>query len=131
MDMRLFTDNIIPFPWWLFAWDKSLGTRGALVGEDIRVCRILEQRGVEMWIDHDLSKDIKHLGEWDYSHQQVPGYYETGPESQHEEARAIAHLRAFVWPEMQRTGIALTAAEQAAQEKRERKMRGRLQDAAD
>lgn len=37
------------------------------VGEDVSFCRAAKAKGFEIWIDHDLSKEIKHVGNYDYT----------------------------------------------------------------
>ena len=42
----------------------QLGSRD--IGEDIMFCRDLRDAGHEIWIDHDLSKEIGHIGQHTY-----------------------------------------------------------------
>ena len=37
------------------------------VGEDWGFCRLLEKAGITIWVDHDLSKAIQHVGNYAYS----------------------------------------------------------------
>lgn len=37
-------------------------------GEDRYFCHKAREAGFKIWIDHDLSKEVKHIGEWFYSH---------------------------------------------------------------
>lgn len=37
-------------------------------GEDYWFCHMCDRAGVEVWVDHDLSKRISHLGSYPYSH---------------------------------------------------------------
>jgi hypothetical protein len=39
---------------------------GADIGEDMLFCRALRAAGHEIWIDHDLSKEIGHVGQYTY-----------------------------------------------------------------
>ena len=39
---------------------------GADIGEDRMVCRALRAAGHAIWIDHDLSKEIGHIGQYTY-----------------------------------------------------------------
>lgn len=52
-------------PWFPMQWSEELKN---YIAEDIFFCRKLQSRGIEMWIDHDLSKEVKHTGRMDYSH---------------------------------------------------------------
>jgi hypothetical protein len=40
-------------------------------GEDIFFCRKARQAGFEVFIDHDLSKEIKHTGSLDFQHDHI------------------------------------------------------------
>lgn len=37
-------------------------------GEDYWFCHLCERAGVEVWVDHDMSMRISHLGQYPYSH---------------------------------------------------------------
>jgi hypothetical protein len=57
LDMNAFQDDIgglfeVP-------WDDE---KKAYHGEDYTFCRKLKQRGTDIWIDHDVSKHIGHIG---------------------------------------------------------------------
>jgi hypothetical protein len=36
------------------------------VGEDVYFCNLLRESGTKIYVDHDLSKEIGHLGQFDY-----------------------------------------------------------------
>ena len=38
-----------------------------ILGEDIYFCIKAKDAGVDTWVDHDLSMDIKHIGQYTYS----------------------------------------------------------------
>lgn len=38
-------------------------------GEDIYFCRKLEEAGIDIWVDHDLSKLVEHVGLFPFTHQ--------------------------------------------------------------
>jgi hypothetical protein len=46
-------------PWHCLGWNEAKGT---IVGEDVYFCRKAAEIGAETWIDHDLSKEIGHIG---------------------------------------------------------------------
>ena len=46
-------------PWFMLGWNPQLGQE---LGEDYFFCQRLEEKGIELWVDHDLSKEIGHLG---------------------------------------------------------------------
>jgi len=57
---------------------KSLDdNKMSVVGEDIYFCRNLIKQGYDIWIDHDVSKMVCHIGDWPYGHTIVPGYKDT------------------------------------------------------
>ncbi len=49
-------------PW----FRHGLNSQGGDVGEDIMFCRALRETGQTIFIDHDLSKDIGHVGTYTY-----------------------------------------------------------------
>jgi len=40
-------------------------------GEDVYFCQRLADAGVDLWIDHDLSKAVKHIGTYAYGHDDL------------------------------------------------------------
>lgn len=50
-------------PWFWFEHHK--GGIG-IVGEDVYFCRLLKEGGAEIWVDQDLSKEVKHIGQFEY-----------------------------------------------------------------
>ena len=46
-------------PWFLFGWDEE---RQMHRGEDIHFCNLASKAGFDVWADHDLSKEVTHLG---------------------------------------------------------------------
>jgi len=55
----------LPRPW----FRHGLNTQGGDVGEDIMFCRALRAAGHQIYIDHDLSKEIGHIGQHIYRAQ--------------------------------------------------------------
>ena len=52
--------------WFLyFANDRST------LSEDYYFCQIAGRQGFDIWIDHDLSKEIKHVGTFECGHELV------------------------------------------------------------
>lgn len=49
--------------WFQFVYDKQSRRD---VGEDVYFCRLVREAGWEIHVDHDLSKEIGHLGTFDY-----------------------------------------------------------------
>lgn len=54
----------IPAPW--FCEDPV-----SRIGEDVWFCNQARTAGYKIFIDHDISKDVVHIGEFDYCHQQM------------------------------------------------------------
>jgi cellulose synthase/poly-beta-1,6-N-acetylglucosamine synthase-like glycosyltransferase len=52
-----------PKPWFWF-YDLA-GNK--ILGEDIHFCVAAHDAGFETWVDHDLSKEIGHIGQYTYS----------------------------------------------------------------
>lgn len=50
-------------PWFATPWD---GTKH--VGEDIYFCTMAKEAGYKIIVDHDLSKEIKHIGNIEWQH---------------------------------------------------------------
>lgn len=53
-------------PWFMVTWNPKTN---AEIGEDYWFCTQVDLAGYEQWIDHDLSKECAHLGEYPYSYQ--------------------------------------------------------------
>lgn len=52
----------LPRPW----FRHGLNETGGDIGEDVMFCRALRAAGHEIYIDHDLSKEIGHIGQYTY-----------------------------------------------------------------
>lgn len=53
----------MPEPWFATPYD---GER--FVGEDIFFCHKAKENGFKIWIDHDLSQEVKHIGTKEYGY---------------------------------------------------------------
>jgi len=62
--MSVFED--IPEPWFNVEWREDLKK---FVGEDWYFCEWAEKRGISIWVDHDLSKEIGHIGPVKFTHE--------------------------------------------------------------
>jgi hypothetical protein len=52
-------------PWFTFEWDVK---SRHVVGEDVGFARkAREELGAKVFIDHDLSQHVKHIGSWEFS----------------------------------------------------------------
>jgi hypothetical protein len=66
--MRTSALNLPPVkdgPWFWFEWLPG----GRQVGEDIYFCRLVRKTGVRIFVDHDLSKECAHIGQFEFSTQ--------------------------------------------------------------
>lgn len=52
-----------PAPWFLFDYDRDLDVP---IGEDVYFCRLAREAGINIMVDHDLSKEIRHIGQWEF-----------------------------------------------------------------
>jgi hypothetical protein len=50
-------------PFFLQPFDEKFG----FVGEDTYFCNKLREAGIKLWVDHDLSKEVGHLGQFEYT----------------------------------------------------------------
>lgn len=51
-------------PWWWYTW---MPVHGSQIGEDVYFCRAVGEAGFDIMVDHDLSKQIKHVGDEQYT----------------------------------------------------------------
>lgn len=58
----------IPAPWFDITWNTELHD---YTGEDWNFCAKLEAAGIPVWVDHDLSKHIGHIGAYTFTHDDV------------------------------------------------------------
>lgn len=54
----------MPKPWFYIHY--SAGS-GVYTGEDIWFCRGAREAGFEVWLDHDLSQHVRHIGNFEFS----------------------------------------------------------------
>lgn len=56
----------IPQPWFQFLW---IPQRESFAGEDVYFCRKCYDEGIPTFVDHDLSKEVGHIGKISYSYE--------------------------------------------------------------
>lgn len=62
-DLRVF--DALKLPWFVF---QPLGPEfQKQSGEDGYFCHKLREAGIDVWIDHDLSKQVVHVGDYEYA----------------------------------------------------------------
>ena len=44
---------------------------GCFIGEDMYFCREAQKAGFKVYIDHDLSKQVRHIGVLEFMHEHV------------------------------------------------------------
>jgi hypothetical protein len=54
-----------PLPWFNLAW---LPSGNVWVGEDVYFCKLAQAHGFKVYIDHDLSKQVRHIGTMEFTH---------------------------------------------------------------
>lgn len=62
IDLDVF--RALPRPWFAMPWDEK---SRHFIGEDVYFCRAARQHlGVPILIDHALSQEVAHVGEWEF-----------------------------------------------------------------
>jgi hypothetical protein len=63
----------VPTPWFATGWvkDPETGEIGGAMSEDIYFCMNARKAGFDILVDHDLSREIGHIGEVEFTHQMV------------------------------------------------------------
>lgn len=56
----------VEFPWFQIGYSPDLKD---FFGEDIYFCQGLRAAGHPIWIDHDLSKEVRHIGSFEFSNE--------------------------------------------------------------
>jgi hypothetical protein len=59
----------IPKPWFELRYSDK---HQQFVGEDWYFCKKVEDAGFDIYIDHDLSRHISHVGNFQYTHAHIP-----------------------------------------------------------
>jgi hypothetical protein len=59
------------FFWW-FEWDSDVQTH---IGEDVFFCRLAAEAGATLYVDHDLSKLVKHIGQFEFGPDHAWSFY--------------------------------------------------------
>lgn len=56
----------LPQPWFAEVYNKETGNS---IGEDVFFCNLARENGFKIWIEHDVSKEVIHMGGFEFSHQ--------------------------------------------------------------
>lgn len=73
MLIRLSDVASLPQPWFQIHYDE--GTR-MWCGEDMFFCDLVRRGGREVYVDHDTSKLIRHIGTFEYMHEHTAEFME-------------------------------------------------------
>jgi hypothetical protein len=73
MIKREFFENTQP-PYFLMDWTPEMQSYS---GEDIYFCAVAQEAGYDVMVDHDLSKEIEHVGFYSFGYKDV-GFGEVG-----------------------------------------------------
>jgi len=68
IDLNVFKRKGMEQPWFTQTWNEKLQTHN---GEDWGFCKKLEDSGAGIYIDHDVSKKVGHVGGLTYTHMMV------------------------------------------------------------
>lgn len=77
----------LPLPWFSISY---LPSGNMYIGEDIYFCKLAQANGIKVYVDHDLSKDVRHIGVMEFTHDHA----ETcRPDPMEEAAEIVARLQ--------------------------------------
>lgn len=54
----------LPQPWFPITWEEL---NNDYTGEDWNFCKLALEHGLQIWVDHDLSKQIGHIGNFEFN----------------------------------------------------------------
>lgn len=60
-------------PWFRMYWSKQFGRH---VGEDVHFCTLAREAGIPVYVDHDLSKECAHIGQFEFECYHAQAYQE-------------------------------------------------------
>jgi hypothetical protein len=66
IDLSIF--DFIPQPWFPVEWRDGLG----YVGEDLSFCDKVSAAGYKIYVDHALSQEVLHVGDYAFGHKDIP-----------------------------------------------------------
>lgn len=69
--MKTETLRTVKLPWFLFSWDEQAL---AFDGEDAYLCRKLREAGYKVRIDLALSRELSHIGAYEFTHQHADAF---------------------------------------------------------
>ena len=66
-DVFLALPNPEEKPWFWFEWTKGHTGKKIMIGEDVHFCKLVREAGFKILVDHDLSRQVIHIGDHYYS----------------------------------------------------------------
>jgi hypothetical protein len=60
--------DAMPRPWFDTYWYTNEAGKRLIIGEDVYCCRKAKHAGYKVMVDHDLSKEVSHIGTMEYIH---------------------------------------------------------------
>lgn len=81
----------LPLPWFNVSW---LPSGQMYVGEDIYFCKLAQAHGFKVWVDHDVSKDVRHIGAMEFTHAHAEACRADIPTDVEEAAAKIMEITA-------------------------------------
>jgi len=77
----------LPLPWFSISY---LPSGNMYIGEDIYFCKLAQANGMKVYVDHDLSKQVKHIGVMEFTHDHAEA---CRPDPMDEAAEIVARLQ--------------------------------------
>lgn len=68
MKAKAMNNMPIDEPWF---WFEYLPKRRQMIGEDVYFCSLLKKHGGRIFVDHDLSRKCAHIGQYEYTLEDV------------------------------------------------------------
>jgi len=58
-------------PWF---WIEHMPKTNRVIGEDVYFCRLMRKHGIDIWVDHDVSKECAHIGTFEFRYEHAAAY---------------------------------------------------------
>lgn len=68
--------KVLPRPWFCVGWVKETQEH---VGEDVFFCETARRNGEQVWLDHELSQQIAHIGTMEFTMANALQYHNANP----------------------------------------------------
>jgi hypothetical protein len=77
----------LPLPWFSISY---LPSGNMYIGEDIYFCKLAQANSMKVYVDHDLSKEVRHIGVMEFTHDHAEA---CRPDPMDEAAEIVARLQ--------------------------------------